>query len=114
MKIEDIINNLNGHLTHQRFIQYISIKGHFVIHKLLEPHPTFKAYKKYSVTLWYLQDNKKYPVLHIQETAKAISSDSTLQDLVESKLCYHIFNWMLTPSYQKIIRGKYDGKDINE
>lgn len=106
MKVENIIEGLNEHIEEKRHKEGIQAKGHLVLHKVIKPHSTFKVYKTYIFTLWFVNGKKKKEVISISHCAKVLEGqeESIIRD-INIELCHHIFNWIGSDFYKKIIKG---------
>lgn len=56
MKAEDIVEGLNRHIEDRRSGRNISSKGHLILQRVIEPHPTFKAYKHIRLSYGLLKE----------------------------------------------------------
>lgn len=67
MTLEDLIEALNRYIDEKRKAILPYRLSHLVLQRIVEPHPTFKSYKKYTLILWVVYDDKsKYRVLTLQ------------------------------------------------
>jgi hypothetical protein len=117
MKTEDIVEGLNRHIEAKREENGIKTTGHLILHKEVEPHSSFRAYKIYKYTLWFVKDKKSHRVLTLQHSAKVLNGQE--EDVIrEINIIFSemIFNWMHSSFYEKIIKGEYNGvsEDSNE
>ena len=76
MKAEDILEGLNKFLEEKRIELNIKAKGFFVLQREINQHPTFKAFKEYRNTLWYVKGSQKIRVIVVNLTEKVINSSS--------------------------------------
>ena len=108
MKAEDIIEGLNRHIEVVRSEKNLNAKGHIVLHKEIIPHPSFKIYKMYAYTVWFIVGKKSSKLFTIQQTARTIESreESIIREL-NIMLSTWIFNWIGSPSYIEVINGEY-------
>lgn len=115
MKIEDIIESLNRNIENKRIeLNLDPILGHLVLQKTIKPHSTFKAYKEYTFTIWFVKNGTKHIIMKLANTDKVIEGrDEMLVNRLSKELCYMLFNWVGSESYKQIIKGEYNG-DINE
>lgn len=113
MKAEDIIEGLNKFIEDRRCSSNIKCSGHIVLQRIIESHPTFKAYKSYNLILWFVRNNKKYKVLAVKCTKKVIKDkeESIMRDL-NTELSRRVFEWIITDSCKQVIEGVYG--DTNE
>lgn len=98
MKAEDIIEGLNQFIEVKRAILKIKAKGFFVLQREVIPHPTFKAYKEYISTLWYVKGSKKDKILIASATKKVVdtSSELTATREVNRELSIQLFELIYT------------------
>lgn len=107
MKIEDIIEGLNLHIEDIRRERGISSKGHLVLQRIIEPHPTFKAYKTYKAILWFIKGKDKCTVLEVSHSDKVLDGqEGYMCQYINTELCRLIFNWIGTDSYKDVIQGE--------
>ena len=93
MKAEDIVEGLNRFLEERRTELGIEAKGFFVLQREINQHPTFKAFKEYRNTLWYVKGSKKTRVVVVNLTEKVIdpnSEDATIRK-INTELSKQIF-----------------------
>lgn len=117
MKVEDIIEGLNLHIEIKRRNNKIDAKGHLVMQKEIKVNPTFKAYKEYKYTIWFVKNRKSYKVLTIQQTARVIDDyEDAIHKQLNTMLCQSIFDWIGSKYYDEVIKGEYNGipEDRNE
>ena len=106
MKIEDIIESLNTHIDNKRRELNINATGHLVLHKVIEPHPTFKAYKKYSYNIWCISSTKN-KILEFNYMSRVISGlEDNLRNMLDMKLATLLFDWIGSDSYKKVVNGE--------
>ena len=110
MKVEDIIEGLNQSIEDKRDALKIKATGHLVLQRTVKPHQTFKAYKEYESIVWFVKGGKKYRVITVKETAKALDGqeDTVLRE-INIKLSRLIFNWIGSDFYEQVINGEYNG-----
>lgn len=114
MRAEDIVEGLNRHIEDKRSERGITSKGHLVLQRTIEPHPTFKAYKSCNAVLWFVKGTKKYSVAVISHTAKVLEGqEESIQQYMNIELCHLIFNWVGSNFYEKVIKGEYNGISEN-
>ena len=66
MTLEDVIEALNSYIYNKRREMYSFASSHLVLQRVLEPHETFKSYKRYSLILWIVVSNDKQRLLTVQ------------------------------------------------
>lgn len=114
MRTEDIVEGLNRHIEDKRSKKSITSDGHLVLQRIVKTHPTFKAYKIYENILWFIKDGNKYRVITFNYTARVFEGyEGPIQNHINTELCRLIFNWMSTDSYEKVIKGEYNGISEN-
>ena len=107
MKAEDIIEGLNKHIEDRRSYMGIPSKGHLVLQRVIESHPTFKAYKTYKAVLWFVKEKDRHIVISLSHSAKVLEGQKeSMQQYINTELCHLIFNWMGSDSYKDIIQGE--------
>lgn len=107
MKAEDIVEGLNRHIEDRRSIKNISSKGHLVLQRIIEPHPTFKAYRTYKAILWFVKGKNKHIVIELSHSAKVLDGqEESMCQYINTELCRLIFNWIGSDSYKDIIQGE--------
>ena len=117
MRAEDIVEGLNRHIEDKRSERGISSKGHLVLQRIIEPHPTFKAYKTYKAILWFVKGKNKYIIIKVSHSDKVLDGqEEPMQQYINTELCHLIFNWIGSDFYEAVIKGEYNGvsKDNNE
>ena len=117
MRVEDIIEGLNLHIEVKRRDNKIDAKGHLVMQKEIKVNPTFKAYKEYTYTIWFVKNRKSHRVLTVQQSARVLEGyEDIITRQLNTMLCQSIFNWIGSDSYNEIIKGEYNGisEDRNE
>lgn len=117
MKVEDIIEGLNLHIEIKRRDNKIDAKGHLVMQKEIKANPTFKAYKEYRYTIWFVKNRKSYRVFTIQQTARVLDGyEDAIYKQLNTMLYQSLFDWIGSDSYDKVIKGEYNGipEDRNE
>lgn len=115
MKIEDIIEGLNRHIEGRRKSFGMGhIQGRLVLQKTIKPHNTFKAYKEYNFTIWFIKGRGRFRVLTLNHVARVIDGhEETLIREMTIRLSEMIFNWIGSNFYEQVIKGEYNGY-INE
>ena len=115
MKLEDIIEGLNRHIEGKRKSLGIDpIQGHLVLQKTIKPHSTFKAYKEYNFTIWFVKGRNRFVVLMLNHVARVVDGhEETLMKEMTIRLSEMIFNWMGSNFYEQVVKGEYNGY-INE
>lgn len=111
MKLEDIIEGLNRHIEGRRKNLGIDpIQGHLVLQKTIKPHSTFKAYKEYNFTIWFVKGRDRFVVLMINHVARVVDGhEETLMKEMTIRLSEMIFNWMGSNFYEQVVKGEYNG-----
>ena len=107
---EEIVNILNTYIETYRTDNNISSKSHLVLHRIMTPHETFKVYKKYESTLWFVDGKNKYTVLKCAIIAKVLQEhEESMINQVNRRLLLEIFNLMLSEEFDNILKGTYNG-----
>ena len=114
MKVEDIIEGLNLHIETKRKDRDIKTTGHLVLQKEIMPHSSFKAYKIYKYTLWFVKKGKAYEVIVLEHTEKVLDGEEgNMNRKMKIMLSNMIFDWIGSKFYEVIIQGAYKGIQYN-
>ena len=108
MKIQDIIEGLNRHIEETRKELKIQIKGHIVLHKTIELC-SFKAYKKYSAELIYINTSSKNKVSigKVDIVDKVLEGqEEKMLSKVTIELVQLILKFVSSELFDKIIKGE--------
>lgn len=75
MMIEEVVESLNKYIGDKRYNKEdcATVTDHIVLHKLVIPAPTFKAYKVFEYTLWVIHGSTKYKLFTKKLTCKVPS-----------------------------------------
>ena len=110
MQIEDLIEAFNLTISQYRKLHNIDNKSHIVLQKNIEQNNTFKAYKTYIRTLWYVNGRNKYIIFKVSHTDKVLDSqEEKIIKAVDMQLAIALFKFMSTEYYDQIIKGEYYG-----
>lgn len=110
MQIEDLIEAFNLTISQYRKSNNIDSKSHIVLQKNIEQNNTFKAYKTYVRTLWYVNDRNKYIILKVSHTDKVIDGqEEKMIKAVDMQFAVALFEFIDTEYYDQIRRGEYYG-----
>ena len=110
MQIEDLIEAFNLTISQYRKLHNIDNKSHIVLQKNIEQNNTFKAYKTYIRTLWYVNGRNKYTVLKCAIIAKVLQEhEESMIKQINRRLLLEIFNLMLSEEFDNILKGTYNG-----
>lgn len=108
MKIQDIIEGVNRYIEETRKELGLQVKGHIVLHKTIEPCK-FKAYKKYSAELFYIDTTTKNKVslgkVAIQDIVLEGQEEKILSN-VTIELIQLILKFTTSELFDKIIKGE--------
>lgn len=109
MRAEDIVEGLNRHIETKRLENGIKKDiGHLVLQKEILPHHTFKVYKNYRYTLWFIKNKKSYQVISFQQSHKVLKEiEDNIIKKVNITFIELIFNWINSSSYEEVINGNY-------
>lgn len=111
MKVEDIIEGLNRHIENKRKSLGINpLQGHLVLQKTVKPHSTFKAYKEYNFTIWFVKGRDKFVALMLNHIGRVIDGqeERMIRDMT-IRLSEMIFNWIGSDFYEQVVKGEYNG-----
>ena len=110
MQIEDLIEAFNLTISQYRKLNNIDSKSHIVLQKNIEYNNTFKAYKTYVRTLWYVNGRNKYIIFKVSHTDKVLDGqEEKIIRAVDMQLAVALFEFMGTEYYNQIINGEYYG-----
>ena len=110
MQIEDLIEAFNLTISQYRKSNNIDNRGHVVLQKNIEQNNTFKAYKTYVRTLWYVNGRNKYIILKVSHTDKVLDGqEEKIIRAVDMQLAIALFEFIDTEYYDQIIKGEYYG-----
>ena len=110
MQIEDLIEAFNLTISQYRTSNNIDTKSHIVLQKNIEQNSTFKAYKTYVRTLWYVNGKNKYVILKVSHTDKVLDGqEEKIIKAVDMQLAAALFEFIDTEYYSQIINGEYYG-----
>ena len=105
MKLENIIQGSN------RFIQArraTPIKGHIALRKQINQNTTFKVYKTFILSIYYVDGRKPYLLEEIQYTDKVLSGQEYIVEKELSILLTEKILDIVTSDYfDSIIKGTY-------
>lgn len=114
MSTEDIIEALNLYIEEQRRRLGISIRGHLVVHKTIDTASSFKAYKNYKYSVYYIQNKNKHALFGVSLVDKVIGDkDEAIVLKLNTELCKLIFKAIKEGIIDEIIKGEYNG-NFNE
>ena len=110
MQIEDFIEAFNLTISQYRKLHNIDNKSHVVLQKNIEQNNTFKAYKTYVRTLWYVNGRNKYIILKVSHTDKVLDGqEEKIIRAVDMQLAVALFEFMNTEYYDQVRKGEYYG-----
>ena len=92
MQIEDLIEAFNLTISQYRKLNNIDSKSHIVLQKNIEQNSTFRAYKTYVRTLWYVNGRNKYIIFKVSHTDKVLDGqEEKIIRAVDIKLAVALF-----------------------
>ena len=110
MQIEDLIEAFNLTISQYRKLHNIDSKSHIVLQKNIEQNNTFKAYKTYVRTLWYVNGRNKYIIFKVSHTDKVLDGqEEKIIKAVDMQLAIALFEFMDTEYYDQVRKGEYYG-----
>ena len=110
MQIEDLIEAFNLTISQYRKLHNIDSKSHIVLQKNIEYNNTFKAYKTYVRTLWYVNGRNKYIIFKVSHTDKVLDGqEEKIIRAVDMQLAVALFEFMDTEYYDQVRKGEYYG-----
>ena len=111
MQIEDLIEAFNLTISQYRKLNNIDSKSHIVLQKNIEQNNTFKAYKTYIRTLWYVSGRNKYVILKVSHTDKVLDGqEEKIIRAVDMQLAVALFEFMDTEYYDQVRKGESHGR----
>ena len=110
MQVEDLIEAFNLTISQYRKLNNIDSKSHIVLQKNIEQNNTFKAYKTYVRTLWYVNGRNKYIIFKVSHTDKVLDGqEEKIIRAVDTLLAVALFEFMDTEYYDQVRKGEYYG-----
>ena len=110
MQIEDLIEAFNLTISQYRKLNNIDSKSYIVLQKNIEYNNTFKAYKTYVRTLWYINGRNKYIIFKVSHTDKVLDGqEEKIIRAVDMQLAVALFEFMDTEYYDQVRKGEYYG-----
>lgn len=106
IEMETIIEGVNKYIENIRHKQNINALGFLYLKRNEESHPTFKAYRKIIVNVYYVTPLSKYKVLTVSCTG--MKKDNVSSDIVKD-LVYRLTE-LLVNEHNSIIDGTYKGQ----
>lgn len=105
MKLENIIEGLNRFIESKR---PTPIKGHIVLRKQINQNTTFKVYKTFILSIYYVDGRNPYLLEEIQYTDKVLSGQEYIVEKELSILLTEKILDIVTSDYfDSIIKGTY-------
>ena len=110
MQIEDLIEAFNLTISQYRKSNNIDNRSHVILQKNIEQNSTFRAYKTYVRTLWYVNGRNKYIILKVSHTDKVLDDqEEKIIRAVDMQLVVALFEFMDTEYYDQVRKGEYYG-----
>ena len=110
MQIEDLIEAFNLTISQYRRLHNIDNRSHVVLQKNIEQNGTFRAYKTYVRTLWYVNGRNKYIIFKVSHTDKVLDGqEEKIIRAVDMQLSIALFEFMDTEYYDQVRKGDYYG-----
>lgn len=108
MRSEDIVEGLNQQLKREREEKFKNVKGLFVLQRNVDINESFKVYKTFTATLWYVQNKKKYMIFQEVVTGRYLTGEEekALREL-NIKLIQGVLTFSKTEQWELIKRGEY-------
>ena len=105
MKLDNIIEGLNRFIAARRATP---IKGHIVLRKQINQNTTFKVYKTFVLSIYYVDGRNPYLLEEIQYTDKVLSGQEYIVEKELSILLTEKILDIVTSDYfDSIIKGTY-------
>lgn len=110
MKPELIVEALNSYVEKERLsLGLKSSIGHFILHRTIDTNPTFKAYKTYKATLWYVVAKKKLPIIQTEVTGKVLNGqEEKMIEELNKELLIKLFDIINKKLIDNIIKGNIE------
>lgn len=110
MKIEDVIEGLNRHIERVREDLGIKAKGHLVLHKSIETHPTIKIFKHYKYDVFFVNDKHKEIVINTSYKGRLANAEiESIEHKLDIQLSTLMFEWIGSDTYKEVLKGEYNG-----
>lgn len=111
MKLEEIIEGLNRHIENKRKSLGINpLQGHLVLQKTVKSNDTFKAYKEYNFTIWFVKGRDRFVALMLNYRDRVIDGqEERIMKEMTIRLSEMIFNWIGSNFYEQVVKGEYNG-----
>ena len=105
MKTEDIVEAINIELKARRKELNIERKGHFILQRNIDVDSSFKAYKTYSVKLWYFETKKKTKVIMEDKITEKVlnNNDDNVVRSLNISFISKFLNFHNSPEWLNII-----------
>ena len=111
MKIEEVVECLNKFIEKERFERKINDNSKLILLKTITPNPSFKVYKSFSYSLWYVKDKNKYNVFEINMSSRVVTGqEESVTKLVDKQVLYSIYELLRQSKFEEIIKGEYGNK----
>ena len=111
MKLEEVIEGLNRHIENKRKSLGINpLQGHLVLQKTVKSNDTFKAYKEYNFTIWFVKGRDRFVALMLNYRDRVIDGqEERIMKEMTIRLSEMIFNWIGSNFYEQVVKGEYNG-----
>lgn len=111
MKLEEVIEGLNRHIEGRRKSLGIDpIQGHLVLQKTIKSNSTFKAYKEYNFTIWFIKGRDRFVALMLNYVDRVIDGqEERVMKELTIRFSEMMFNWIGSNFYEQIVKGEYNG-----
>lgn len=109
MNTRNIIEGLNKHIENRREARHLDAKGHIVLQEGVIPNESFKVFNYHKIVLWFVQGKKSYVILSYSIPYKVTDDINKVRNVIYDSLCESLFNWIGSESYEKVVKGKYNG-----
>lgn len=86
--MEEFIKALNEYIRTERKNLNIDNTQHLVDHSVFKQDKTFKAFKTWEITLWYIDNNSKHRVLTVSQTGKATTEEEIFKLRNKAESCF--------------------------
>ena len=108
MTAENIIEGLNNYIENIRNCQTVQSSGHIVLRREIQINSTFKAYKTYKYTLYFINNSKAYTICTIEKTAKVLEGqEDKMNKDMGILLVQQLLDIANSDYFKQVIEGTY-------
>lgn len=105
MKQEDIAIALTNELISIRPLKGIE---KFIVQRTIENNTSFKAYKTYTVILWYVKGKKTHKLITIEKVERVLTGEEDkINKILNIEFLNLIFKLLKSDVWEQIIKEEY-------